>query len=98
MKGKSFLLNLYDTPGHPNFDDETCCALRICDGVIIVVDVIEGVMLGTERIIRYAVKERIAITILINKIDRLVIELKIPPSDAYLKIKHCLEEINGLIA
>jgi len=55
-------------------------------------------MLETERTIRYLVQERIAITILINKIDRLILELKIPPADAYLKIKLTLEEINEIIS
>lgn len=53
--GKSYLINIFDTPGHVNFSDEICCALRICDGVILVVDAIEGVMLGTERLIAYLV-------------------------------------------
>jgi len=53
--GKSYLLNIFDTPGHVNFSDEICCALRICDGVVLVVDAIEGVMLGTERLIAYLV-------------------------------------------
>jgi len=48
---KSYVFNFYDTPGHPNFSDEVCCALRICDSVILVVDAIEGVMLQTERFI-----------------------------------------------
>lgn len=34
----------------------------------------------------------------ISKIDRLILELRLPPADAYLKIKHTLEEINGIIA
>lgn len=55
-------------------------------------------MLGTEKIIKYLVQENIAITIVINKIDRLILELRLPPSDAYLKIKHTLEEINGIIS
>lgn len=42
-RGKSYVCNFFDTPGHVNFSDEICCALRICDGVILVVDVIEGV-------------------------------------------------------
>lgn len=55
-------------------------------------------MLGTERWIQYLVQENIAITVVINKIDRLILELRLPPADAYLKIKHTLEEINGIIS
>ncbi|EGR33958.1 hypothetical protein IMG5_029560 [Ichthyophthirius multifiliis] len=98
LREKNYLLNILDTPGHPNFSDEVCCALRMCDGIVLVVDAVEGVMLGTERIIKYCVKERIYITVLINKIDRLIMEIKLPPADAYLKIKHTLEEINQIIA
>jgi len=97
-RDKSYLLNIFDTPGHPNFSDELTCALRMCDGVVLVVDALEGVMLNTERVIRYCVKERIAVSVFINKIDRLVIEIKMLPADAYLKIKHTLEEINTIIA
>jgi len=52
---KSYLVNLYDTPGHINFSDEVCCALRACDGALIVVDAVEGVMMNTERFIKYCV-------------------------------------------
>ena len=55
-KDKSYLVNIFDTPGHPNFSDETLCALRISDGAIVVVDAIEGVMIGTERMIKYLVE------------------------------------------
>lgn len=33
----------------------------------------------------------------INKLDRLVLELKLPPSDAYFKLKHTLDDINSVI-
>ena len=62
------------------------------------VDAVEGVMIGTERWLQYLVQENIAVTFVINKIDRLILELRLPPADAYLKIKHTLEEINGIIA
>ena len=60
-KGKSFLMNFIDTPGHPNFSDEVCCGLRLADGALVVVDVIEGNMLNTERILRYIVREQIPV-------------------------------------
>lgn len=96
-RDKSYLLNLFDAPGHPNFTDEFCCASRISDGALLVVDAVEGVMMGTENAIKYLVHEKMAITVLINKIDRLILELRLPPIDAYLKIRHTLEEINGII-
>jgi len=97
VNDKSYLINFFDCPGHPNFWGEMCSAIRICDGAILVVDAIEGVMMGTEEIIKYLIREDIAITVVINKIDRLILEMKIPPQDAYLKIKHTIEEINNVI-
>lgn len=60
------------------------------------VDAIEGVMLMTEKIIKHIIREKLPVVVVINKIDRLIIEMKIPPEDAYLKLKHTLEEINGV--
>jgi len=34
---------------------------------------------------------------MINKLDRLILELKLPPQDAYYKLKHTLDEINVVI-
>lgn len=73
------------------------CALRICDGIILVVDAIEGVMMMTQKIIKNALREKLKIVVFISKLDRLVIEMKLPPEDAYLKLKHTLEEINAII-
>lgn len=97
VKGKSYLLNIFDTPGHVNFSDEVTAALRICDGAVVFVDAAEGVMLNTERLIKHAIQEKLAITLCVNKIDRLILELKLPPQDAYYKIRHIIEEVNGLI-
>lgn len=71
--------------------------MRVSDGVVIFVDAAEGVMLNTERLIKHAVQEKLAITICINKIDRLMLELKLPPQDAYYKIRHIIDEVNGLL-
>lgn len=65
------------------------------DGIVLFVDAAEGVMLNTERLLKHAVQEKMAVTVCINKIDRLILELKLPPQDAYFKLKHIVEEINS---
>lgn len=96
-KGKSHLFNIIDTPGHVNFVDEVAASLRLVDAVCLVVDVVEGVQVNTEQIIRHAVLEDIPITLIVNKMDRLILELKLPPSDAYFKLKHVVEQVNTVI-
>lgn len=98
VKSKSYLMNIFDTPGHVNFSDEVTASIRLCDGVVLFVDAAEGIMLNTERILKHAIQERLPITLCINKIDRLILELKLPPQDAYFKIKHVVEEVNALLA
>jgi len=63
--------------------DSSCCAHQV--------------LLNTERLLKHALQERISITLCINKIDRLVLELKLPPADAYFKIRQILDEVNALI-
>jgi U5 small nuclear ribonucleoprotein component len=94
---KSYLVNVIDTPGHPNFIDEVACSLRIADGVILVVDVIEGITLHGETIVKHALEEELPIILVVNKLDRLVLELKLPPADAYLKIRRTIEKVNFII-
>jgi len=96
--GKSYLCNLFDTPGHLNFSDETCCALRASDGVLLCVDAVEGVMLKTQRAVKAAVANGLAICLMLTKVDRIILELKLPPADAYHKLKHTIDEVNGCIA
>ncbi|KAF7968933.1 hypothetical protein HWV62_28822 [Athelia sp. TMB] len=96
--GKSHLIHFIDTPGHVNFVDEVASSMRLVDGIVLVVDVIEGLMCGTEAIIRHALQENIKITLVVNKIDRLILELRIKPADAYYKIRHTIEEINTFIS
>ena len=97
-KGKSHLLNIIDTPGHVNFVDEVATAARLVDGICLVVDVVEGVQINTEQIIKHAVLEDIPLTLIVNKLDRLILELRLPPKDAYFKFKHVVEEVNTVIA
>lgn len=167
--GKSYVCNIMDAPGHVNFSDEMTAAMRLSDGVVLVVDAVEGVMVNTERAIKHAFEQRLPICMVINKVrisffyspvhaaqelvscskschirrpsrvpgsiqseacwltkvlafrklsyisnpiviqcssspaasrqvDRLITELKLPPSDAYHKLRHTLEDVNALLA
>lgn len=46
---KHYVLNIVDTPGHINFLDEVYAAVRLADGVVCVIDVIEGVGALSDR-------------------------------------------------
>ena len=98
LRDKSYLLNILDTPGHVNFSDEVTAALRLSDGVVLVVDASEGVMLNTQRLLKHAIQEKLAVTVCLNKIDRLILEMKLPPQDAYFKLRYILDELNSLIS
>src|SRR3990167_4327846 len=71
-KSKSYVLNLLDTPGHVNFSDEVTASIRLSDGMVLVVDVVEGVTLQTQRIIKHAILEGLPIVVVLNKVDRLI--------------------------
>lgn len=96
--GKSYLLTVLDTPGHVNFSDEVTASLRAADGVAVVVDAVEGVMLNTERLVKHALQEHLPVVLVIAKLDRLILELKLPPADAYFKLLHTIQEVNALVA
>ena len=96
-EGTSFVFNLMDTPGHVNFIDEVASALRLADGVVLVIDAIEGVMANTEKIIKLTIQEQLPLTLVVNKVDRLILELKLPPNDAYYKLRLTIEEVNNAI-
>ena len=90
---KSWLLNFVDTPGHISLTGEVTAALRIADGCVVCVDVVEGVMLNTERCIRQCVAQNIPMLLAFTKMDRLITDLKMPPVDAYFKLVAMLEEV-----
>lgn len=94
---KSFGVTILDTPGHVNFLDEAIAAMNLVDGVAVVVDVAEGVMMGTEVLLRRACEMRLDILLVISKLDRLCLELRLPPSDAYHKIRHIVDSVNDII-
>lgn len=95
---KSYLVNVIDTPGHVNFSDEVTAAYRAADGVVLVVDAVEGVMMGTASLVKHAIVEGLPLVLVVAKVDRLITELKLPPTDAYFKLAHVIQEVNALIA
>jgi len=93
-KDKSYLFNVMDAPGHANFQDEVIASLALSDGVVLVVDVVVGLTVHIERMMRHALQEKLHFVLVINCLDRLIVELKLPPQDAYHKLRFCIEEIN----
>ena len=96
-RDKNYVFNFIDTPGHPNFSDEVSSSLRIADNALLIVDVVEGVTSYLEKQICFCMKQNKSMIVVINKLDRLVLELKLPPTDAYHKIKNTLNEINLVV-
>ncbi len=93
-----YIFQLNDTPGHISFTGEVSRALRGSDGAIILVDALEGVMTQTETNIRLAVGEEYCKPVLfINKVDRLISELRLSPKDTFERIDKITNEVNELI-
>lgn len=76
-EGKSYLINLIDTPGHVDFGGDVTRAMRALDGVFILVCAVEGIMPQTETVIRQALKERVKPMLFINKVDRMIVEQQV---------------------
>lgn len=97
-RGKPYVINLIDTPGHVDFQSKTIRALRVIDGAIVVVDAVEGVMTQTEMYLRVALEERVKPVLFINKIDRLIKELRLSPAEIQQRLVQIVKDINSLIA
>ena len=93
-----YLINLIDSPGHVDFSSEVSTAVRLCDGGVVVVDVVEGVQPQTKVVLQQAWAEGIKPVLVLNKIDRLIVETKLSPLDAYYKLNQVLEDINAILA
>lgn len=94
---KDYLINLIDSPGHIDFSSEVSTASRLCDGALVLVDAVEGVCSQTVTVLRQTWVERLKPLLVINKIDRLITELKMSSSEAYVHLNKLLEQVNAVI-
>ncbi|KAG8686215.1 Cytoplasmic GTPase/eEF2-like protein (ribosomal biogenesis), partial [Ceratobasidium sp. 395] len=96
-EAENYVINLIDTPGHVDFSSEVSSASRLCDGALVLVDVVEGVCTQTIAVLRQAWIDRLRPVLVINKFDRLVTELKLAPIEAYHHLAQLIEQVNAVM-
>jgi elongation factor 2 len=94
---KDYLINLIDTPGHVDFGGDVTRAMRAVDGAIVLVCASEGIMPQTETVLRQALKERVKPVLFINKVDRLIKEVKLTPEEMQKRFIKIIDKVNELI-
>ncbi|MEM3060557.1 MAG: elongation factor EF-2 [Candidatus Anstonellales archaeon] len=98
MNGQDYMINLIDTPGHVDFGGHVTRAMRAVDGIVLVVDAVEGIMPQTETVLRQSLKERAKPCLFINKIDRLINELQLTPDAMQARLLKIIAGINKIIS
>ena len=94
---KEYLINLIDSPGHIDFSSEVSTASRLCDGALVLVDAAEGVCSQTVTVLRQTWTEHLKPLLVINKVDRLITELRMSPGEAYVHLSKLVEQVNAVI-
>jgi len=95
--GQSYVINLVDTPGHVDFTGHVTRSLRVMDGGICVVDSVEGLMTQTETVLRQGMEEKVKPLLYINKIDRLIKELRLSPQEVLDRLLKIIRDFNAMI-
>lgn len=97
QKDKEFVINMIDTPGHVDFSGRVIRSLRAIDGAVVVCDAVEGIMTQTETVTRMALEERVKPVLFINKVDRLIKELKLTPEKMQETLAGVVSNFNQLV-
>jgi elongation factor 2 len=92
-----YLINMIDTPGHVDFGGDVTRAMRAVDGAVVLVDAVEGTMPQTETVLRQALKEQVRPVLFINKVDRLINELKVDEMEMQIRLGKVIDKVNKLI-
>ena len=96
-EGKEYLINMIDTPGHVDFGGDVTRAMRAVDGAVVLVDAVEGTMPQTETVLRQALKEGVKPVLFVNKVDRLINELKVDEMTMQIRLGKVIDKVNKLI-
>src|SRR3989344_851236 len=97
LEGKEYLINLIDTPGHVDFGGDVTRAMRAVDGCIVLVCAVEGIMPQTETVLKQALRERVKPVLFINKVDRLIKEVKLTPEAMQERFIKIITNYNRLV-
>ena len=97
QKDKEYVINMVDTPGHVDFSGRVIRSLRAIDGAVVVCDAVEGIMTQTETVTRMALEERVKPVLFINKVDRLIKELRLTPEKMQQQLVEVVSNFNQLI-
>ena len=97
QKDKEYVINMIDTPGHVDFSGRVIRSLRAIDGAVVVCDAVEGIMTQTETVTRMALEERVKPVLFINKVDRLIKELRLTPEKMQEQLANLVSSFNQLI-
>ena len=92
-----YVINMIDTPGHVDFSGRVIRSLRAIDGAVVVCDAVEGIMTQTETVTTMSLEERVRPVLYINKIDRLIKELRLTPEAMQEKLASVVTSFNNLI-
>ena len=97
FEGGEYLVNLLDTPGHVDFGGDVTRAMRAVDGCIVVVCAVEGAMPQTETVVRQALREKVKPILFVNKVDRLINELRVTPEEMQQRFVKIISKFNDLV-
>eukprot|EP00586_Coscinodiscus_wailesii_P013980 CAMPEP_0172502790 /NCGR_PEP_ID=MMETSP1066-20121228/162775_1 /TAXON_ID=671091 /ORGANISM="Coscinodiscus wailesii, Strain CCMP2513" /LENGTH=202 /DNA_ID=CAMNT_0013278173 /DNA_START=8 /DNA_END=613 /DNA_ORIENTATION=+ len=95
---ENVVIHLVDSPGHVDFSSEVTSSLLTCDGGLLVVDAVEGLCARTCGILREAYGKELVPLLVINKIDRLCLDLGLSVVEAYGRLRSLIESVNAACA